>query len=186
MPTLRIEMDVEVTEAEVPLLVDALGCKNSDDLKDEVQRYSAAAVREYLDMFLGTPISTATDVRERRLVGLLLTTFVGQPPGPDRVARLFNLTSTGAKNLLRSVAAKHRLRLRGELRSALLKVLNDCKQSGPGGPYSVVVVNPILVELLNDRLATSPEPKTAIKLLGDSLTKFTVDKGSYDYLRSII
>jgi hypothetical protein len=186
MPVLKITSEVEISAAEQVMLCDVLRC-TAGQLEGQVQRYSPAAIREYLDMFTGVgAITTATDVRERRLVGLMLTAFLGALPDADQIARLFNLTPTAARALLRSVAAKHRLRVKDQVNLALKKVLADCQPGGANAPYSVVVLNPVLIGLLNDLLATSPEPKTKIKPSDDSFTKYTIEPGSYDFLRGAL
>jgi hypothetical protein len=182
MPVLKITSEVEISDAEQALLCEVLRCA-PDQLERQVGRYSVAAIREYLDMFTGAAsITTASDLRERRLVGLMTTAFADGPPDADQISRLFNVTPTAARSLLRSVAAKYRLRLKSQMEKALAKVLADCRPDAPNGAYSVVVINPILVELLNARLATSPQPKTPIRRSGDSLTRYTVDRGSYEFL----
>lgn len=185
MTVLHISCDVSVTDAEAVLLQDMLGCQ-SGELEKEVGRYSVAAIREYLDMFLGASLTTLTDVRERRLVNLILTAFSGHTPDADLVAKLFNITPTAARGLLRSVAAKHRLRLKPALHETLVGVLDKCRRPGKAGPYSLVETNQVLIELLNDRLAASPKPMVKIKPQGDGMTTYEVTSDSYDHLRTVV
>ncbi len=46
-----------------------------------------------------------------------------------------------------------------------------------------MILNPILVELLNARLETATDPKTPVRRTGDSLTQYTIDIGSYAFLK---
>jgi hypothetical protein len=184
MPVHHIAVDVELTPDEERALRDVLRC-SAQQLDAQIARFGVAAIREYLDMFMGTaPLTSGAEIRERRLLGLMLTAYSQDPPDPDDIARLFNVTPTAARSLLRSVAAKHRFRLKEQTAAALKAVLDACHHEAAGG-YTVVETNRVLVELLNGYLEASPEPKTAIRRSGDSLTKYTVDEGSYDYLRAI-
>src|SRR5688572_26373842 len=109
MPIHTITTDIDLSPHEERLLCEILDC-NAQTLDAEIARFGVAAIREYLDMFMGTaPITTATDLRERRLVGLMLTAFQTAPPGADRIARLFNMTPSAAKALLKSVNGKYRV-----------------------------------------------------------------------------
>ena len=185
MPTLTITAAVQISDAEEAQLLDVLGCPVGQ-LQAEVQKYAGAAIREYIDMFVGAgAITTATDLRERRLVGLMTSVFNTAPPGADLVARLFNMTPSGARSLMRAVAGKHRLRVKETLDRALKATLDACQRPDAAKPYSAVILNPILVELLNARLAASDQPRTPVRLAGDSLTKYTIDSGSFDYLRPL-
>ncbi|GLQ82776.1 hypothetical protein GCM10007881_62990 [Mesorhizobium huakuii] len=161
---------------------DALRCKAAD-IGKELARFAPAAVGEFIDMATGAAtLASATDIRERRLVRLMLTAYPSAPPSADEVARLFNLTSSAARSLMRATAAKHRLQLRDRIEPALKAILASCKGDGKG-PYAAVINNPILVELLNARLETSTDPKTPVRRTGDSLTQYTIDVGSYNFLK---
>lgn len=185
MPQFKITIPIDVSDAEQELLCDTLRCE-PDKLEAKIQQFAPAAVREYLDMFSGVgTITTVTEVRERRLVAMMLTAFAGTSPDADQIARLFSITPSAARTLLRSVAAKHRLKIRKQLDYALGKILNDATQLKKGDPYAVVIVNPVLVELLNARLAASPAPRTAVRPDGDGLTTYAIDEGSFNYLRGL-
>ncbi|KQN01209.1 hypothetical protein [Sphingomonas sp. Leaf25] len=182
MAKLKFSSEVEIPDALLPLLCDALRCKPAD-LEKEIARFAPAAILEFLDMVAGVAtLASAADVRERRLVRLMLTAYPTEPPVADEVARLFNITPSAARSLMRATAAKHRLALREKIEPALKQVIVDCKGDGKE-PYTVVILNPILVELLNARLETSTDPKTPVRRTGDSLTQYTIDVGSYKYLK---
>lgn len=181
MTKIKITTEVEVPDTLLALLSDAFRCKPAD-LEKEIGRFAPAAILEFVDMVAGVAtLTSAADIRERRLVRLMLTAYPTTPPAADEVGRLFNITPSAARSLMRATAAKHRLALRERIEPALRAILTSCKGDG-SEPYTVVILNPILVELLNARLETSPDPKTPVRRTGDSLTQYTIDIGSYDYL----
>lgn len=182
MAKLKFSTEVEIPDTLLSLLGDAFRCKPAD-VEKEIARFAPAAILEFLDMVAGVAtLTSAADVRERRLVRLMLTAYPTTPPGADEVARLFNITPGAARSLMRATAAKHRLALRDKIEPALKKILADCKGDGKE-PYIVVILNPILVELLNARLEASTDPKTPVRRTGDGLTQYTIDVGSFDYLK---
>lgn len=182
MPKLNIAVDVEISDTAGALLCDALRCKPAD-VEKELGRFAPAAILEFIDMATGAAsLASAGDVRERRLVRLMLTAYPADPPGADEVARLFNITPSAARSLMRAVTAKHRLQLRERIEPALKAILTGCKGDG-SEPYTAVILNPILVELLNARLGTAVDPKTPVRRTGDSLTQYTIDVGSYVFLK---
>jgi hypothetical protein len=186
MPQLNITTTIDISDADHALLQSILQCSD-EQLPGRLNAFASAAFTEYVEMFLGhAPLAAITEVRERRLVAMILNAYPGGPPNADEVARLFNVTVPAARTLLRSALAKHRIAIRDRLHEALKAVLDGASEPDEDGdPYEVVVLNPVLIELLNDRLAVSPEPKTAIKRSADSMTKYIMEVGSFDYLRGI-
>jgi hypothetical protein len=183
MPTFSLTFDVEISEQEQDYLCDALGCIPAN-LKAELDRYGPAAVREYIDMFTGAvSLATATDIRERRLLGMMLTRFQQSSPAPDTIARLFNITPSAARALLRSAAGKHRLRLAPQLNAAIKAVLDAAMKVG-NTHYTAIIHNSLVLELLNAELAAASDSRTAIRANGTSANSFLIDVGSFDYLRS--
>jgi hypothetical protein len=184
VPQFALTAQIELSAADAALLCDVLGC-NANQLEATLSRYAPAAIQEFIDMFLGVgAITTATEVRERRLVRLIRAVFQATPEA-DEVSRLFNITPSAARSLLRSVAAKHRLELRDQLGAALKAVLDNCQQAGANQPHTVTITNKVLVELLNARLAASNRPRTPVSPSGDSLNGYKIDPGSFTYLRTL-
>jgi hypothetical protein len=180
-----ITTQIELSSQEEALLCDVFDC-DAQHLDAQIARFGVAAIREYLEMFMGTaPITTATDLRERRLVGLMLTAFQAASPGAEQIARLFNITPSAARSLLKSVNGKYRIKLKTQTDAALKAILDACQRQGNAGPYSVVITNPVLLGLMNDLLEVAADPKTPIRRTGDSLTRYTVDEGTFSYLRAI-
>jgi len=183
MPIFAVTFNVDITEEEQSFLCSALACEK-DELSKTLNDYGPAALREYIDMFTAArPLSTATEIRERRLLGLMLTCFKDDPPSPDRVAQLFNMTTSAAKSLLRSVEDKHRLRLEPQrttnIKAALATV--DLKAA----PYVMTIRNSLVLERLNRLLATAPDYNTSIRPNGTSSNTFLIDPSAYQYLRGL-
>jgi hypothetical protein len=184
MATLNLTFAVEITEEEEEFLPLALGC-TAQGLETELNLFGPTALREYIEMFTGAgAITTATEVRERRLLGLMLSRFQAASPNPDTIARLFNITPSAARALLRSVAGKYRLKLGNQLEAAIKSILDNAIQQANGG-YTVIINNALVLELLNAELAAADTSRTAIRPNKDSINNFAIDQGSYGFLRGL-
>ena len=182
MPKLNLTFAVEISPDEEELLCNVLGVEAAQ-LEATVISYGPAALREYIDMFTGTGlITTAAEVRERRLVGLMVHHFQNDAPDPEQIARLFNTTPGSARSLLRAVASKYRLKVGTYFDAAIKATLKAAAQEAADKPYIVVIRNRLIVEHLNRELESAPVSKTPIKRQGDSINLFAIDEGSYDYL----
>ena len=185
MPKLELKFSVDITDAEQGLLCNVLGCK-AGAIAAQLSEFGPAALREYIDMFVGAaPISSAGDMKERRLVALMLTKFSAQSPDAVQVARLFNITQNAARALLRAVAGKHRLKISAQIDQAIREVLGKAKQASADQPYTVVIRDRLIVELLNADLASSTEPKTPVARSKNTANSFAIDEGSLNYLKTV-
>ncbi len=105
MTKVKISTELDIPDAVLALLCDAVRCK-AVDIEKELARFAPAAIGEFIDMATGAAtLASAIDIRERRLVRLMLTAYPTTPPGADEVARLFNITPSAARSLMRATAA---------------------------------------------------------------------------------
>lgn len=182
MPTIPVTFEITLQKDEIEALADAIGC-TEQEVATQLPAYAQTAMREYADMMIGNaPITTATDLRERRLVGLIKTALGGRMPEANRVARLFNIAPQGARTLLRSVTAKHRRKLGAALRAETAAFVKACVLDQNANDWKVTWLNPILVEMLNSRLETANQSKEPIKRNPLVLGGYIVPNGSYQWI----
>ncbi|MES0175386.1 hypothetical protein [Mesorhizobium sp. M0006] len=144
-----VNTSVRVTPEEQTQLTEILG---PAPLADALASLGKAALREYIEMLLGQSSLRSPDMREQRLLLLILEANNGAIPDEAKVAQMFNLTGTGARSLIRSVLSRYRLRLAAPIRRAAVQVLQDCGAENDGF-RRVSIGNPVIVEYLNDLLA---------------------------------
>ncbi|HET7231838.1 MAG TPA: hypothetical protein VFJ16_17635 [Longimicrobium sp.] len=150
---MHIDFDLELSADERMRLASTLGCE-PDELEERLSAYGRAAMREYVNGFLGNWTATrAADLQEFRLLALILDVFGGGIPDEDIVVRHFSITPSQARSLIRSVLSKHQFELSGPLTAALAQVIANCAQQEENGVYEVVINNTTVVEELNRRLA---------------------------------
>ncbi|QSR19731.1 hypothetical protein [Novosphingobium sp. KA1] len=182
MPTIPVIFDITLEDEEVTAMAEAIGC-TEQQLAGVLPAYAKTALREYADMMIGdSPITTATDLRERRLVGLIKIALGGRMPDAGRVARLFNIAPQGARSLLRSVTAKHRRKLDSAVRNETAAFVAACVNDPATNDWKVTWLNPVLVEMLNDRLENANQSKEPIRRNPLVLGGYLVPNGSYDWI----
>jgi hypothetical protein len=166
-----IVTSVRLTPEEEAQLVLILG-GDVAGLPQKLGELGRAALREYVDVILAQTALRSPEVREQRLLQIILESNQGHVPSEAEVGQLFGLTGSGARSLIRSVLSRHRLRLREAVAGAARTVLDQC-EAEEDGFRRVSILNPIIVEYLNELLAElngalkriTREPKTGTYFL---------------------
>jgi hypothetical protein len=179
---MRIEFDFDVSDEEKTRLASTLGC-DPDQLEDRLSVYGHAAMREYVNGFLGSWTATrAADLQEYRLLSLILDVFGGGIPDEDIVVRHFSITPSQARSLIRSVLSKFPFELSIPLKAALAQVVGSCAQQEENETYEVVINNNTVVEELNRRLALINGRLPQISKKRGSVSVYLVSPASYEAL----
>jgi hypothetical protein len=179
MPQLAINTIIDVTDAEADALADAFGCTPLQ-LQGHLQLYAPAALREYVDMFAGQVIASASDARERRLLAILLA--LPEFPSDETIARLFNLTANSARSLLRTTISRHRNKLKAVMEAAAKRFLLACQQAQAGGDWEARCPNVYVIEMLNAQLAVAVQPRTPIRRKAGTFDAYVVANGAKNEL----
>lgn len=166
-----INTSVRLTEAERQQLLELLEVREGE-LAEKLAELGRAALREYVDMLLGLSAVRSPEMREQRLLLLILEAYGGSVPSENKIGHLFNLPTSGARSLLRSVLSRYRIRLEPATKEAATRVLRDCAGENEGFRRAKVE-NTVIVEHLNEMLASldgnlkriSREPKTSANYL---------------------
>ena len=181
---MQISFEVELSADQQDRLAGVVG-GSVEELDERLANYASAALREYINMFLGswTP-SRISDFLEYRLLSLIEEVFAGEIPDEDIVVRHFSMTPSQARALVRSVLSKHQYALSEPLRAALSLTVGRCEQQGENGGYEVVINNNTVVEELNRMLATIDGRLPRITKKRGSVSVYQVDIASYEALCS--
>jgi hypothetical protein len=177
-----IEFDLAVSSDEQTRLASIIGC-DVHELEARLSSYGRAAMREYVNGFLGNWTATrAADLQEYRLLALILDVFGGGIPDEDVVVRHFSITLSQARSLIRSVLSKHQFELAEPVASALAQVLENCAQQAENGEYQVVIKNTTIVEELNSRLAAIDGRLPKIDKKRGTVSVFVASPAAYEAL----
>lgn len=181
MTTLNVSTSIDLEADELADLADALGCSQAQ-VPAKLSGFARAALREYVDMILGTgPIASATEMRERRLLRLIRHAYAGRIPDVHEISRLFNVPPSTATTTLRNVMSKHRRHIAAAVQSDIDDFKAGCQQR-PDQDWQVTVSNPVLIEMLNARLERAGAGKARITKDPKTLGEYIVPNGSKQWI----
>ncbi len=104
---MQLSVSVELTESDQTDLARVLGC-TPKELPERLSLYGAAALREYIEMFLGRQFfRRGAEHNEYRLLLLILGPLGKRVPDEREVSKLFQTTTTESRALIRSVMSKY-------------------------------------------------------------------------------
>lgn len=184
MKTLNLNFTIEISEEEAEAIADALGC-STEELSDYITPYAKASLREYADMFAGQAMTGVSDLRERRLAAILLSLPNADFPADERIARLFNLTSSQGRGLLRASLSRHRNHLKPAVESAARRFIEKCPDEPDEGYREARCRNAVIIEMLNAQLAANEEPRTPIRRKVGTFDTYIVSNGAYIELKRL-
>lgn len=175
---IQFTIDIDKDKDKEERLIRSLDCPKSK-LQDELAVYAKAALSEYVEMFCGiSSIRTIGDVREQRLLQIILADDGRALPTEPIVSRLFHITYVQARTLLRSVFEKRDFEIRDRLRKACIEVLQNPNTSTK--PTTLTIRNPRVAEAL-DRVL-SDEGKVPLLQRKDGASQYGVDNNSLPVL----
>lgn len=183
MPQFPLNFSVDIADDEAVVLADTFGC-TPEDVGENLQFYAQAALREYVEMFAGQAMTGIADMRERRLVEILLALPAAHFPTDERIARLFNLTSLQGRALLRATLSRHRARLKGAMEAAARRFIAAC-QGDAGAEREARFPNVVVIEMLNAQLSAANAPRSPIRRKPGTFDTYLVANGAFIELQSL-
>ncbi len=141
---------VTMSADEETQLAAILRCE-TEELPGRIAELGKAAVREYLDMILSEAVVRSPEVREHRLLLLITQAFSNRIPDEGEVGRLFNLSRTSARSLLRSVISRRRYILKNAMALQASSIIESCELC-ENGDRRVAIKSAVVVEFLNEQL----------------------------------
>lgn len=175
--TISIPASILSTE-EKERLFQTLGLQNDSELEGVI----LAAFCEYKDMLLGNGLSTRADeIKQHRLYHLIKNFFVGHIPTEMEVARMFQLTESESKSLIKNVRTRFRYKLQAELNTSLKAALEEFAITND--KYEAVVSSDNILEELNVIVAQKDATLEPIKKVRDSSKKYSMPEDTYNALQ---
>lgn len=177
--------NIDLTTDEEDDLCRALG-GTAAQLSTTLAPFAAAAIREYVDMITGQAMTSASDLRERRLVAILLALPPAHFPSDDQISKWFNMTPQSARTLLRVTLARHRNRLRSVMVDVAKSFIAAASQpGGRGTDWEARSPNAMVVKMLNDDLAAASAVRSPIRRRPATFDSYLVPDGSMIELRTL-
>jgi hypothetical protein len=183
---MRFEFDISIPSEEEALLREALGLDAAQDLQATLNGHFTAACHEYLAQYCGQRVfRRGSDFLEYRLALLVRHAFQARLPDEEQVARLFQLTLSESRSLLRSLLAKYK----GMVWSGLTRSLKDLLEPvtlahrRDDGSFRLRITSTAAVMAMNQQLATADGQIPPVRKLPGSLNLYVVDPAAMDLLR---
>ncbi|MBO0128417.1 hypothetical protein [Agrobacterium sp. OT33] len=183
MLEIPLNYSINLSDDEAAALADTFGCA-LEDVGQNLQLFAKAALNEYVDMFAGQALINVSDMRERRLVAMLLALPAANFPTDERIARLFNLTISQGRALLRATLSRHRARLKGVMEGAARRFIAAC-QGEDGAERDARFPNVVVIEMLNAQLSAASSPRSPIRRKPGTFDTYLVANGAFIELQSL-
>lgn len=180
---MRITIDMDISASDQKALMTALGCKAAD-LEANLGRHAKAALREYIECYLGRrAFSRGSDILEHRLVLLVHHAFEDKIPDDACVSRLFQTTLSASRTLIRNSLSKYRFQLEAAANASAKLLLEKVTWAGAGtSTYHTKAAAPNIIEVLNQRLVAEEPTLKVIARVPDSAGTYAINQYSYDKL----
>jgi hypothetical protein len=135
MNRINISFDIDLEDSEELLLRQILNLGEQDDLDIALEGYAKASLEEYIKMFYGQKVFTrGSDFKEYRLYLIIMNALSEKIPNEDFVSRLFQLTTTESRSLIRSVMSKFQYDLNTAIDNSVSETLQSVNQEE--NPYT--------------------------------------------------
>jgi hypothetical protein len=158
-------------------LREILRCTDAE-LESKLEPYAAAALEEYLQMFIGARVFTrGSDMREYRLL-LLMQHVWRRVPEDHEVSALFQTSASQSRALIRAVLSKFRYDLASTLEESLQAILKSAKRLNDT-ELQIVIRSASLVDALNERIESIDA--TLPKLVGgEGVASYRIKPSAYE------
>ena len=174
-----------VTDSEQAQVAYALGIDPAQ-VPDALDRLAAAATEEYLDMVLGRrQPRRLEEIREQRLVLLVRHLFAGRLPTEEQVGRIFQLTPTQSRALLRGVMAKHRYELADAVRATIEDTVRRAYEDVEAGVWEVTA-DAATIDTINAELAAVDGSLPQVTRRRGTVSQYEIRPSAYQALRDLL
>ena len=180
---LNRQIEIPLSDLEKSQLAMILGA-NPQDLQAKLEAVAKAAIQEYIRMFLEQKVFTrGSDFQEYRLYLLIRELFNNFVPSEQQVCALFQVTTNGARSMIRSVLSKYQYDLHSAYSASLARILDEAQSLEDGDDYEVVVHAQSLIDGLNRTLAEKNGALPAIARKKGTVSTYVIRPSSCDELK---
>jgi hypothetical protein len=177
----KVQAEIQLNKSESKQLAGIIGVE-TDKLDEAFRPFANAAVKEYVQMFLGQKVFTrGSDTREFRLFLLIREAFGNQIPNEQKVCDLFQCSTTQARSLIRAVMSKYQYDLSEAIDDTLTATVEKISRDDEDR-LSVIINSENLVDALNVRLASIDGSLPQISRKKGTVSTYDVKESSYEKL----
>lgn len=175
---MKIVSELKLKDDEAEQLAGILGIKLGE-LESAFGFFAAAAVEEYVRMFLGQKVFTrGSDMREYRLFLLIRNAFGNSIPDEQMICALFQCTQSQSRSLLRAVMSKYQYELSSAIATSLKRAVESVHKDG-NGTWVVTVKSENIIAELNKELASIDGGQDEVIRLAGKLATYELQPAAY-------
>lgn len=181
-----VDVSLDLNEDEERQLAKILRTEPTD-VDAALQPVAAAALEEYVRMFLGQKVFTrGRDFQDYRLFLLIRELFDHTIPDEERVCALFQTTESQSRGMIRSVLSKYQYDVQDALEASLAQVVQEAQQPEEGTDYEVAIHTKGLVEGLNRILADEDGSLPQVSKKRGTVSTYKIKPSSYGVLHDAL
>ena len=137
----RLTLTLVLNKDQFQSLIEALEI-SEENATEDLTRLAAASFEEYSKMITenGMP-NRADEAKQNRLLYLIEHYYENSIPPETDISKIFFITQSQSKTLLRNTLARYRYRLEESLKNTIKKVVDNCKQMDDENPNAGMTTN---------------------------------------------
>jgi hypothetical protein len=175
MITTRLNLDMREKEQ----LAGILHCA-TEELENELESYSAAALEEYCRMILGQKVFRRTqDIKEYRLYLLIKEVFSNKIPDDQEISNLFQTTPSESRSLVRSITSKYQYELQSAIQDTLIEIIRRATYNENEETYTVTINSTTKIQELNNIIASLDGTLPMINKKRGTVSSYVIKASSY-------
>jgi hypothetical protein len=183
---MNVNIQIQLSDHEKLELSHIIGCEASG-LSDQLAKYASAATEEYCSMVQGKKIfKRGSDMLEYRLLLLIEHVYANQIPSDQQVCRIFQMTLTESRSLIRAVMSKYQYRLKTTITKSMIGVVSSASSAEEGGFLTVSIANKNIADNLNALLADKDGGLQPVAKKKGSVAEYVISPASHKALMKIL
>lgn len=183
---IKLNVHIQLSDHEKLELSRIIGCEASG-LPDQLAKYASAATEEYCSMVKGKKIfKRGSDMLEYRLLLLIEHVYDNQIPSDQRVCRIFQMTLTESRSLIRAVMSKYQYRLKAAITKSMIGVVSSASSEEEGGCLTVSITNKNIADNLNALLVEKDGGLQPVAKKKGSVAEYVISPASHKALMELL
>ncbi|MHA1279559.1 MAG: hypothetical protein ACTSQ8_20345 [Candidatus Helarchaeota archaeon] len=150
-----------------------------------IEKICYAAMKEYLEMFLGMGMpSRADEIRQHRLRHLIQYFFCNRLPSEAEVSAIFQLTQSRSRSLLQQTLTRFHFDLNDQIIKTLKNTIENFEYIDDTHEYRIIIQSDNVLERLNRIIAIKAPKLDPIKKVRNMARTYSISEDSYELLHS--
>ena len=181
---IEISHDV-INDEEYAKLKTLFQSDTTEEFTASLHGIAISALVEYKEMLLGKGLPTRADeIKQHRLFHLVKHYFKGVIPTEVEVSKMFQLTESESRALIRNVRTRFRYQLEHEIMTTLQQTIRAAELEGD--VYQAVIQSDNVLEELNRLISTHAPQLDPITKVRNSARKYQISEDTFDLLKEVL